>query len=86
MKTENKKQKIYKVLFLDPPSGGSETEFYFGSLRAIYDVFTPEQIGCKVENLWNKGLSSGGSWSGSKCTISLHEMVRQKTRRGGRVL
>ena len=48
-----KEQKtIYRVQFKEPPLNDDErTEFFFTSLAAIYDVFTAEQIGCRVNRL-----------------------------------
>lgn len=43
---------IYRVRFKEPPQSGDErTEFFFTSLAAIYEVFTAEQIGCRVNRL-----------------------------------
>ncbi|MFA5849949.1 MAG: hypothetical protein WC833_08700 [Bacteroidales bacterium] len=71
--------KIYRVSF------GEGQDKYFGSLSAIYDVFTPEQIGCKVENLWNIGVSSGTPYNGNKCTITLEKLIRKQTKRGRQI-
>mgnify|MGYP000901219630 CR=1 FL=1 len=81
---DNKKVTFYRVVFKSPPISDGQVEFFFGSLAAIYDVFFPEDIGCKIENLWNKNLSEPGSvWTGSRCSISNHELIRKKTKRGG---
>lgn len=81
---ENKKVTFYRVEFQTPPGADGQVEFFFGSLAAIYDVFDPEIVGCKIENLWNKNLSEPGSvWNGSRCSISNHELIRKKTNRGG---
>lgn len=40
---------IYRVAFNEPPLENDDSwEFYFTSLSAIYEKFTPEQVGCKV--------------------------------------
>lgn len=45
---------IYRVAFNEPPLENDDSwEFYFTSLSAIYEKFTPEQVGCKVSRLWN---------------------------------
>lgn len=70
---------IYRVAFKDPPmQGDSRTEFYFSSLSAIYDIFTEEQIGCKVTRLWNIGVSNGTPYNGRLCQIT-KEPVTSKT-------
>lgn len=81
--TENKKMTFYHVRFLEAPDESGQLDYYFGSLAAIYDIFSPDQVGCKIENLWNKNLSSGGSWTGSRSTVTRCEMIRKKTKRGG---
>ena len=81
---ENKKVSFYRVEFVNAPRNDGQLLFFFGSLAAIYDVFSPEAVGCKIENLWNKNLSApGADWHGSKCSISCHELIRKKTKRGG---
>ena len=71
---------IIKVQFNEPPAGYSGTEFYFGSLAAIYDWFSPKQIGCKVERLWNYGIKQNKPYKHARCVVS-REVMRRKTRR-----
>lgn len=51
--------------------------WYFGSLAAIYELFTPEQIGCKLETLWNCSLDHGESKITAQCVISKEIMFRK---------
>ena len=70
---------FYRVKFKEPPMGDDErTEFYFSSLAAIYEQFTPEQVGCKVTRLWNIGVSDGTPYRGRKCSIT-RERIKSKT-------
>ena len=63
---------IYRVRFKEPPLSGDErTEFFFTSLAAIYEVFTAEQIGCRVNRLYNIGLPDGKPYRGRRCEISV---------------
>lgn len=71
-------ENIIKVEFFVPLNG--KKEHYFGSLAAIYDVFTPQQIGCKLETLWNAGIEEGKPKSTHHCVISKHK-VRRKNRK-----
>lgn len=73
---------IIKVRFHQPPlaSDPQRTEYYFGSLSAIYDQFTPKQIGCKVERLWNYGIKQNKPYKNARCVVS-RELMRRKTRR-----
>lgn len=78
MKTTEKQSTapFVKVKFFVPVRG--QTEYYFGSLAAIYDHFTDSQIGCKLEALWNAGIEQGKPKSTRFCVISKHEIVRKK--------
>ena len=78
---------VYRVEFKVPPLLGVDerTEFYFGSLSAIYEAFTSKQIGCKVTRLWNIGVSDGAPYVGRRCTIT-REQVLKKSKRNNRVV
>jgi hypothetical protein len=84
--------KNYKLEFYEPlteaeakyPTYVGETDFYFGSLAAIYDTFTPEVIGCKVRNLWNVGVARGVEYRGAKCRITSIRVYHKQTERGKR--
>lgn len=70
------KSSIYKVAFKAPPmSDNDRTEFFFTSLSAIYDTFTPDQVGCKVSRLWNIGVSQGQPYVGRLCQITKEEIT-----------
>ena len=78
---------VYRVEFKVPPLLGVDerTEFYFGSLAAIYEVFTAKQIGCKVTRLWNIGVSNGVPYIGRRCSIT-REQVLKKRKQNYRVI
>ncbi len=67
-----KQQPIYRVAFNTPPKGGSQTEFFYTSLAAIYDDFQPSQIGCGVKNLYLVGVRDGKPYQSSMCRITKH--------------
>lgn len=73
---------IYRVKFKHPPiDGDGRTEFFFSSLAAIYELFTPEQIGCAVNRLYNLNLSDGACYDGRLCEIareSVHAKAQKK--------
>lgn len=71
---------IYRVSFKVPPLLGADdrTEFFFHSLAAIYDTFTAEQIGCKVNRLWNIGVSHGNPYEGRRCRITKEPISRKR--------
>lgn len=72
--------KIYCIRFKEPVNG--EFNFHFGSLAAIYEVFTADQIGCSLQNLWNYKLSESKPYKSKKCTIFKGELIRKTTNRG----
>lgn len=75
------KKTIYRVQFKEPPLNDDErTEFFFTSLAAIYEVFTAEQIGCKVNRLYNIGLPNGTPYNGKRCGIS-QEAIHSKSQK-----
>ena len=71
-----KKEHIYRVAFNEPPiQDDDRTEFFFTSLSAIYEEFTPDQVGCKVTRLWNIGVSGGTPYEGAKCKITREPLL-----------
>ena len=69
---------VYKVTFKEPPVAGEpQTEFYFTSLAAIFEVFTEKEIGCKVTRLWNLHIEEDKPYSGRRCTVEKKEMRRK---------
>lgn len=75
-----KQEYIYRVSIKDEPAGNNiwTTDYYFTSLSAIYEQLTPEQIGCKVENLWNLKISTDKPYFGRKCTITKELLTRKR--------
>jgi hypothetical protein len=73
---------IYWVSFRQPPLPGDErTEFFFHSLSAIYEMFTADQVGCKVARLWNIGVSKGTPYVGKLCTVCRASIQRKAQKR-----
>ncbi len=54
-----------------------EERHYFTSLAAIYEVFTPEQVGCSLAHLWNIKVSDGRVYvsSSGQCRIWRDKVV-----------
>lgn len=67
---------IIKVTFFEPING--RTEYYFGSLKAIYAVFTREQVGCALDALYYKKLTPNVRKVTSKCIIEKQCLTRLK--------
>ena len=68
---------------------GEPAHYFFGSLAAIFEVFTPEQVGCTLDWLWVKGRFDNERHAicTSTCVIARHTIYRKanvksrKTRR-----
>lgn len=70
---------IVRVQFLNPVAEhGGQTDFYFGSLAAIYELFTPEQVGCKLETLWSAKIDTLHPKTTPRCVVSKHVLYRKK--------
>lgn len=71
---------IYIVTLVTPYKGSHV--FTFGSLAAIYDIFTHEVIGVRLAYLYACGVATGHVYSNRFCSIQQHYLVRKKTKRG----
>lgn len=67
---------IYHLQFKE--SGESH---YFGSIAAIYDVFTPAEIGVAKATLWGHGITRINPYENRKCIIRKGELHRKKGNR-----
>lgn len=74
---------VYKVAFKEPQLTG-RTEFYFGSLASIYEVFSSDDIGCAVKTLLNLGVSDGYPYENRKCRITKEPVIRKAQRQPSR--
>lgn len=72
-------ESIVKVQFREPPlaEAPNKTQFFFGSLAAIYETFTAEQIGCKVETLWNANITECQPYRNKICEVSRDVVTRK---------
>lgn len=71
---------FYRVEFREPVA--PDAAYYFGSLSAIYERFTADDIGCNVERLWAVKITPGCPYEGSRCTVSQEIMFHKKSNRG----
>lgn len=69
---------IYRVAFHNPPQADGRTEFFFSSIAAIYDLFTPKQVGCAAQHLYNLGISDGAVYNGRLATVSRESLVSKE--------
>lgn len=61
------KSEIYKVEFFEPVNG--KTEYYYGSLKAIYVDFDQDTIGCALSTLYGAKISTDQPKVTNKCII-----------------
>lgn len=54
---------------------------YFGSISAIFDIFTPEQLGVSLSRLWSFGITESKPYTNKACTIRRGTIHRKKTNR-----
>lgn len=67
---------VIQVHFHNPING--RNDYFFGSLAAIYDTFSAEQIGCRKETLWNANIEEDKPKSTRCCVVYKHRVVRKK--------
>lgn len=68
-------QYVIKVQFFKPVYG--QIEYYFGSIAAMYERFTEEQIGCTQQAMWYHKLTPDKPKATSKCIITKHSVMRK---------
>lgn len=81
------KEYIYQVKFREAPlreQGDPATEFFFCSLAAIYELFTPEQVGCNVRTLWNANIEVGKPYYNKACSVVKQPIYRKPQKQPAR--
>lgn len=66
---------IYHVCF------GDDNHHYFGSIAAIFDTFTPVELGVSKSRLWSYGVTEIKPYRNNKCIIYRGVIHRKKTNR-----
>lgn len=59
-------------------------DYYFGSVSAIYSIFTKDEIGIGYGSLRNFGLNSEHPYTNGKVTIKEGMLISAKGERGKR--
>lgn len=62
-------------LKLNEPHDG-ETDFYFGSLKAIYDAIPQKEIGIAYKSLTN-AIRGKSEYENKKCTIKVGQLKQK---------
>lgn len=68
-------QPIIHLKFNEPIDG--KTDYFFGSLSAIFSKFTPPQVGCTLRDLFEARVATTGRYVTTKCIIKRAELIRQ---------
>lgn len=55
---------------------GKRKDYYFGSISAVFDVLSPEDVGVSRSYLLHAGLSGGGTLVTRKAIIKQAELIR----------
>lgn len=72
-------RKVIHVELINPPYGYKQ-HYYFGSVAAIYDTLTKEEMGISKETLWN--ILKHGEHRGRKAIIRQGVVISKQTERG----
>lgn len=70
--TEMKQEQVVHVCM------GDDRHYYFGSVAAIFDTFTPDELGVSMTTLWNYGLAPDRPYKNNKCSIYRNSVHRKK--------
>lgn len=57
---------------------GDDRHYYFGSVAAIFDTFTPDELGVSLPTLWNYGLAPDRPYKNNRCAIYRGNINRKK--------
>ena len=68
------KNRCLRVQFFEPVDG--KTDYYFGSIKAIYTMFNAQTIGLTIGSLYSRRLSEEAPVVTEKCRISRVEIRR----------
>ncbi|MCD8313564.1 MAG: hypothetical protein LUC24_05325 [Bacteroidales bacterium] len=69
---------IYRVSFPEPPiEGDPRTDFFFSSMRAIYDLLTPAQVGCGEKHLSRLRVPAGHVYQSRTARVSRERLYRK---------
>lgn len=69
------------IIHLEIKTPAGSEHHYFGSLAAIYEEFTPEQIGIQLKSLYGNYNLDNGPYENKKVRISKGPIKRKPIRR-----
>ncbi len=68
--------KVIHVHLIHPVDGIKQRDWYFGSISAVYTVFTAEQVGASKGYLLHAGLSGNGTVMTKRAIIKQSTLIR----------
>ena len=68
-------QQFIHLKFKTPVNG--KTDYFYGSLKAIFSEFSPAQVGCTLRQLFEARAATVGRYENDKCIIQRAELLRQ---------
>lgn len=71
---------IVRVRFPSDACTGSETDFIFGSLAAVYDMFSEAELGVSLRALYALGLSTDGATHTTPLGVQIKKMTAYRKR------
>jgi len=74
--SKDKRSKCVHVHFKE-----SGADFYFGSISAIYALFTPADVGVTQNRLYQVKIEPGKPYQNKICTIKVGPMYRKRGNR-----
>lgn len=69
------KTKVVHLHFKKPRDG--QSDFYFGSVLAMYSVLTREDVGAHYRTV-TQALFHSGTYENKKCIVRLGELIRKR--------
>lgn len=67
---------IYHVHFHKEIKG--KQDYYFGSVSAIYEMFSAEELGVASQTLYNLKMNYGDLHESKKCEIRKEKLIRKR--------
>lgn len=70
--------KVIHVHLTKPVDGVQRRDWYFGSIKAVFSVFTADQVGATYKYLLHAGLAGNGSIITKRAIIKQSELIRSR--------
>ncbi|WP_077417907.1 hypothetical protein [Chryseobacterium sp. JV274] len=64
---------IYHVKLFEPIE--DKTDYYFSSIKAIFDMFGAERVGVARQTLYQKSMEIGDEYRSKYCVIKKEQLI-----------